>query len=99
VGQKFLRAFDIKTGKVAWEIPQDGPANTWTGTLSTATGLVFFGDDGGALGAADATNGKKLWSFPFTESLHTSPMSYVFDNKEYIGMTVGSVVHVFGLPD
>ena len=53
----------------------------------------------GALGAADATNGKKLWSYPFTESLHTSPMSFVFDNKEYVGMTVGSVVYVFGLPD
>ena len=62
-------------------------------------GLVFYGDDGGELAAADAATGKKLWSFPFTESLHTSPMTYMFDNKQYVGMIVGSVVYVFGLND
>ena len=65
--------------------------------MSTASGLVFYGDDGGELAAADAATGKKLWSFPFTESLHTSPMTYMFDNKQYVGMVVGSVVYVFGL--
>jgi alcohol dehydrogenase (cytochrome c) len=95
--QKILRAFDIQTGKVVWELPQAGQADTWTGTLSTASGLVFFGDDGGALGAADAKTGKQLWSYPFTDSLHTSPMTYMFDNKQYVGMVVGSVVYAFGL--
>ena len=96
--QKILRAFDIQTGKVVWELPQDGPAETWSGTLSTASGLVFYGDDGGELAAADAVTGKKLWSFPFTDSLHTSPMTYMFDNKQYVGLVVGSQVYVFGLP-
>ena len=41
----------------------------------------------------------KLWSFPFTESLHTSPMTYMFDNKQYVSMVVGSVVYAFGLPE
>jgi len=95
--QKILRAFDIQTGKVVWELPQEGQADTWTGTLSTASGLVFFGDDGGALGAADAKTGKQLWSYPFTDSLHTSPMTYMFDNKQYVGMVVGSLVYAFGL--
>ncbi|MBL8211425.1 MAG: PQQ-binding-like beta-propeller repeat protein [Bryobacterales bacterium] len=96
--QKFLRAFDIETGKVVWEIPQFGPGDTWTGTLTTAGGIVIYGDDAGALGAADAKTGKKLWSFPFTENLHTSPMTYQFDNKQHVGMIVGSVVYSFGLP-
>ena len=43
--------------------------------------------------------GKKLWSFPFTESLHTSPMTYMFDHKQYVGMIAGSVVYVFGLTE
>ena len=97
--QKILRAFDIQTGKVVWEHPEDGQGETWTGTLSTASGLVFYGDDGGELAAADAATGKKLWSFPFTESLHTSPMTYMFDNKQYVGMIVGSVVYAFGLAE
>ena len=94
--QKILRAFNIETGQAAWEIPQDGAGETWTGTLSTAGGLVFFGDDGGALAAADASTGQRLWSYPFTESLHTSPMTYLFDNKQYVAMIVGSVVYAFG---
>ena len=91
-----MRAFNIETGKVAWELPQFGAGETWTGTLSTAGGLVFFGDDGGALAAADAATGKQLWSFPFTEQLHTSPMTYSFDGNQYVSIINGSVVYVFG---
>ena len=79
-----------------WELPQDGPGDTWTGTLSTAGNLVIYGDDGGALAAADAVTGKRLWSFPFNESLHTSPMTYQFDAKQYVSIINGSVVYVFG---
>ena len=95
--QKFLRAFNIETGKVTWELAQAGQGDSWTGTLSTAGGLVFFGDDGGALGAADAVTGKQLWNFPFTETLHTSPMTYSFDGKQHVAIINGSVVYVFGI--
>jgi len=95
--QKFLRAFDIRNGKVVWELPQDGQADSWSGTLTTASGIVFFGDDADALGAADASTGKRLWSFPFTETLHTSPMTYMFDNKQYVSIAVGSQIYTFGL--
>ncbi len=95
--QKILRAFNIETGKAAWELPQDGPGDTWTGTLSTAGGLVIFGDDGGALAAADADTGKRLWSYPVVDSLHTSPMTYMFDNRQYVAIVNGSIVYAFGL--
>ncbi len=95
--QKFLRAFDIQTGKVMWELPQDGDADSWSGALSTASGLVFFGNDSDALSAADATTGKLLWSYPFTETLHTSPMTYMFDNQQYVAIAVGSQVYAFAL--
>lgn len=97
--QKFLRAFDIQTGKVAWELPEAGKGDSWSGTLSTAGGVVFFGDDGGALSAADAATGKLLWSYGFTEIPHSSPMAYVFDNKQYIAMAAGSQVYAFGLSE
>lgn len=95
--RKILRAFHIETGKRVWELPQDGPGTSWTGTLSTAGGIVIFGDDGGALAAADASTGHRLWSFPFTDSLHTSPMTYVFDNQQFVSIIAGSVVYAFGL--
>ncbi len=95
--QKVLRAFNIQTGKVAWEQPETGQAESWAGTLATAGGVVFFGDDAGALSAADAATGKLLWSFGFTESPHNSPMTYVFDHKQYVAMAVGNQVYAFGL--
>jgi alcohol dehydrogenase (cytochrome c) len=97
--QKILRAFDIQTGRVVWELPQDGGGESWSGALSTASGLVFYGDDGDAIGAVDAKTGKKLWSFPFAESLHTSPMTYQFDGKQYVAIIAGNVVYAFGLPE
>lgn len=98
--QKFVRAFDIQTGGIVWELPEAGQGNSWSGTLATAGGVVFFGDDAGALSAADADTGKLLWSYPFKqEILHSSPMTYVFDNKQYIGMAVGNQVYAFGLPE
>jgi len=53
-GQKFLRALDLETGRIVWEYPQIGPSMTWGGVLSTAGGLVFFGEDSGAFTALDA---------------------------------------------
>jgi alcohol dehydrogenase (cytochrome c) len=45
VPQKILRAIDIQTGNISWELPQIGPATTWGGVLATATGVLFFCDD------------------------------------------------------
>ncbi len=76
-GRKYLRAIDIQSGKVAWEVPQLGTAESWGGALSTAGGLVFFGDDAGAFAAVDATDGKPLWHFNTSERWKASPMTYL----------------------
>jgi alcohol dehydrogenase (cytochrome c) len=73
--ERILKAIDIQTGKIAWELPQPGPAESWGGTLSTATGLVIFGEEGGALMAADAVTGKPLWSFQTNHTWKASPMT------------------------
>jgi alcohol dehydrogenase (cytochrome c) len=94
-----LRAINIQTGKIAWELPQVGPANSWGGTLATAGGLVFFGDDSGSLTAADASTGRPLWTFPTNQIWKASPMTYVFDNKQYIAVASGPNILAFALPD
>jgi alcohol dehydrogenase (cytochrome c) len=98
-GQKVLRAIDIRTGKVAWELPQTGPANSWGGTLATAGGLVFFGEDSGSLAAADAQTGRLLWTFPTHQVWKASPMTYVFDNKQYVAVASGPNIISFALRD
>ena len=96
-GQQILRAFDIATGTPRWELPQTGPANSWGGVLSTAGGVVLFGEDGGLFTAVDAKSGKRLWQWPTGQVWRSSPMTYVFDGKQYVAAAVGSNIMAFGL--
>jgi alcohol dehydrogenase (cytochrome c) len=95
--QRVLRALDIRTGKAVWELPQTGTVNSWGGVLSTAGGIVIFGEDSGALLAADASSGKPLWSFQTSQLWKASPMTYTFDNKQLIAVAAGSNIIAFGL--
>ena len=94
---RILKAIDIATGKIAWKIPQPGPANSWGGTLTTATGLVIFAEEGGSLMAADAASGKVLWSFPTNELWKASPMTYSMDGHQFIAIASGPNVIAFGV--
>jgi alcohol dehydrogenase (cytochrome c) len=95
--QRVLRALDMRTGKAVWELPQTGTVNSWGGVLSTAGGIVIFGEDSGALMAADASTGKPLWSFQTSQLWKASPMTYTFDNKQLIAVAAGSNIIAFGL--
>jgi alcohol dehydrogenase (cytochrome c) len=96
--QRLLRAIDVRNGKTIWELPQTGTVNSWGGVLSTASGVVIFGEDSGALMAADASTGKPLWSFQTNALWKASPMTYMFDNKQYVAVAAGSNIIAFGLP-
>jgi alcohol dehydrogenase (cytochrome c) len=95
--QKVLRAYNIETGAMVWELPQTGTGNSWGGALSTAGGLVFYCDDSGAMAAADAVTGKSLWQFPAHQIWKASPMTYMFDGKQYVAVASGSNLIAFGL--
>jgi alcohol dehydrogenase (cytochrome c) len=97
--RRVLKALDIRTGEIAWQLEQPGPANSWGGTLSTATGLVIFAEEGGALMAVDAKSGKPLWSFQANVSWKASPMTYMFDGRQYVAIAAGGSILAFALPD
>jgi len=96
--QRVLRAIDIQTGKIVWELPQLGAVDSWGGVLATASDLVFFADDSGAFAAADARSGKRLWSFQTSQVWKASPMTYVFDNRQMLAIASGPNILAFGLP-
>ena len=99
-GGKFLRALDLQTGKVVWEVPKIGGGVSASGVMSTAGGLVFYGDNtDGALIAVDARTGQRLWRFNTQQVWKSSPMTYAIEGKQYIGVVAGTTVRVFGLPD
>jgi alcohol dehydrogenase (cytochrome c) len=96
---KSLRAIDIQTGEVTFDVPQvSRDATASSGLISTASGLVFYGDNTGAFVAADATNGKTLWSFDTNQTWKASPMTYMFDDRQYIAIAVGHDIMTFALP-
>ena len=97
--QRILRALDIRTAAVKWEVPQAGRADSWGGTLTTATGLVIFGEDSGVLMAVDAESGTPLWTFPTNHTWKASPMTYMFDGKQYLAVAAGGAVIAFGVSD
>ncbi len=76
-----------------------GPITASAGVLSTASGLVFFGENSGAFMAADASSGKILWQFPTNQVWKASPMTYQFDHKQYIAVAAGIGIVAFALPD
>ncbi len=97
--QKILRAFDIETGKVAWQIDLPGSVQlNYAGVLSTAGGLVFFGESDGGFAAVDARTGKYLWHFETNHPMKGSPMTYVAGGRQYIAIAAGSNILSFALP-
>jgi alcohol dehydrogenase (cytochrome c) len=74
-----------------------GNADSWAGTVSTAGGVVFFGDDDGHLVGLDGRNGKHLWHFQTGEKLTASPISYAVDGKQYVAIASGTAIFSFGL--
>jgi PQQ-dependent dehydrogenase (methanol/ethanol family) len=98
-GQRFLRAVNIETGEIAWEVPQPGPprAKTWSGVLATAGGLVFYGQPNGGFAAADQKTGKTLWHFPTNVRMKASPMTFTYRGNQYIAVAAGPNILCFGL--
>jgi alcohol dehydrogenase (cytochrome c) len=97
-GGQFLRALDLQTGKIAWELAQVGEGSTTSGVLATSGGLVFYGDNNGAFVGVDAKTGKPLWHFNTGQPWKASPMTYMLDGNQYIGVAAGSTIMAFRLP-
>jgi alcohol dehydrogenase (cytochrome c) len=99
-GEKVLRAFDIETGKAAWELPLIGPVEAnYSGVLSTAGGLVFFGESSGGFAAVDAKTGNYLWHFEANQPWKASPMTYMANGRQYIAIASGANILSFALSE
>ena len=97
---KILRAFNIETGKVIWQISLSGPVQSnYSGVLSTAGGLVFFGESSGGFAAVDAATGKYLWHFETNHAMKASPMTYEVNGRQYVAIASGANILSFALPE
>jgi len=96
--KKILLAYSLDTDSFSWKYPQAGPGHSSGGTMSTAGGLVFFGDDAETFEAVDAQTGKPLWHFNTGQNMSASPMTYSVAGRQYVAIAAGSDVFCFGLP-
>ena len=96
--QKILLAYSLEGDKPAWRYVQAGEGHSAAGVMTTAGGLVFFGDDAQSFEAVDATTGKPLWHFNTGQNISASPMAYAIDAKQYVAIAAGSDIFTFALP-
>jgi len=97
--RQYLRALDLDTGKIAWEVPQTGESESWGGALATSAGLLFYCDDSGAFAAVDSGSGVPLWHMQLNTSWKASPMTYLVKGRQFVAVAAGGNVVSFALPD
>jgi alcohol dehydrogenase (cytochrome c) len=97
-GQKILLAYELGSEKATWRYPQVGSGQSSGGVMTTASGLLFFGDDAQSFEAVDVHSGEPLWHFNTGQNIHASPMAYAVNGKQFVAIAAGSDVFSFGLP-
>jgi alcohol dehydrogenase (cytochrome c) len=99
VHQVFINAFNLNKLDFAWRDPWCGATTPRGGVMSTATGLIAFGDDEQNFVILDGRTGAPLWHFNVGQDIHASPMSYAVGRKQYFTIATGSGdLFTFALP-
>ena len=79
-------AWDAGTGKMVWTKPER--FSVWSGALSTAGDVVFYGTLEGHIKAVD-NNGKELWKFKTPSGIIGNVHTWEYKGKQYIGVLSG----------
>jgi alcohol dehydrogenase (cytochrome c) len=94
-GQSFIHAMDIHTGAKVWDYPLLNGSGT--GTLATAGGLVFLGENGGTFTALDSKTGTPVWHIETGQAWRASPMTYMVGGKQYVVLAGDGGIFSFAL--
>jgi alcohol dehydrogenase (cytochrome c) len=92
-----LRAIDPATGERKWEFKYLSPSTS--GLLTTASGLIFSGDNDGNVLALDSRKGTLLWRYQMGANLHgTSAITYMVDGRQHVLVPAGTTLTAWALP-
>ncbi|WP_125932252.1 lanthanide-dependent methanol dehydrogenase XoxF5 [Thiosocius teredinicola] len=80
-------AWDADKGKILWSNPEQ--FSVWSGALSTAGDVVFYGTLEGYLKAVDANTGKELYKFKTPSGIIGNVNTYMHNGKQYIAVLSG----------
>jgi alcohol dehydrogenase (cytochrome c) len=83
----YFGAWDPRTGKTVWQ--KKWPESCYSGSVSTAGGLVFVGRNSGELEAYDAREGTRLWHFQTGAGANSTVTSFEHDGAQYLAFLAG----------
>ncbi len=87
--QGYLVAWDVKNARAAWTM-EESKWPLYSGVLSTAGDVVFFGTMDRMFKAVDAHTGKLLWQYQLGSGIISNPMTYTGpDGKQYVALYAG----------
>ena len=82
-----LKAIDPITGAIKWVAKNNAPL--WSGVMTTAGGLVFYGTPEGKLVALDDETGEELWSFQTGSGVVGQPITWDMNGEQYVAVASG----------
>ncbi len=80
-------AWDASAGKVVWSLPEK--FSVWSGPLTTAGDVIFYGTLEGYLKAVNLKDGKELWKFKTPSGIIGNVFTYMHKGKQYVGVYSG----------
>ncbi|MGO4683658.1 methanol/ethanol family PQQ-dependent dehydrogenase [Hyphomicrobium sp. 2TAF46] len=80
-------AWDGAKGKIVWSKPEQ--FSVWSGALTTAGGVAFYGTLEGYFKAVDQKDGKELFKFKTPSGIIGNAMTYSHGGKQYVGIFSG----------
>ncbi|MBF6568794.1 MAG: methanol/ethanol family PQQ-dependent dehydrogenase [Candidatus Binataceae bacterium] len=80
-------AFDAITGETKWAI--NDTFQDWSGVLTTAGGVGFYGTLDGWFRAVNLSDGKVLYQFKCPSGIIGNPIAYSHNGKEYVAVFSG----------
>jgi len=80
-------AWDPSAGKIVWSKPEK--FSVWSGALTTAGDVVFYGTLEGYLKAISPKDGKELWKFKTPSGIIGNVFTYQYGGKQFVGVYSG----------
>ena len=68
-----------------------------SGILTTASDVLFTGSREGYFHALDARKGSLLWKTKLGGQVNAGPMTYELGGKQFVAVSSGQALFVFGL--
>jgi glucose dehydrogenase len=80
-------AWDATKGEIKWSIPEE--FSVWSGVLTTAGDVAFYGTLEGYLKAVDVNTGDELYRFKTPSGIIGNVMTYEHEGKQYVAVYSG----------